>query len=254
MFDSLSASLGASYGLGDDWRIGVNLSRTSRAPAAEELFANGPHAGTEAFEIGDPDFAKERSYGVEAVLRGKGDGYSFEASAYHNWFSNFVFEDRTGAIEDGLPVYQFRQASARYYGFEVQGSATLARIGATALVADALGDYVHARIVDIGPAPRIPPLRVLGGIGVTSPKLDGRIEAEWSDAQRRVAFAETTTRGFTKVNAEINLRPWGSERPLSFAVSANNIFDVAARRHASFLKDFAPLSGRDIRVTARASF
>jgi iron complex outermembrane receptor protein len=34
-------------------------------------------------------------------------------------------------------------------------------------------------------------------------------------------------------------------------LSANNIFDVDARRHASFLKDYAPLAGSDIRVTAR---
>jgi iron complex outermembrane receptor protein len=56
------------------------------------------------------------------------------------------------------------------------------------------------------------------------------------------------------VNAQINIRPWGKDRPLSFALSANNIFDVDARRHASFLKDFAPLAGRDFRITARASF
>jgi iron complex outermembrane receptor protein len=39
----------------------------------------------------------------------------------------------------------------------------------------------------------------------------------------------------------------------SITVSANNIFDVEARRHASVLKDYAPLAGRDIRVTARLS-
>jgi iron complex outermembrane receptor protein len=32
------------------------------------------------------------------------------------------------------------------------------------------------------------------------------------------------------------------------------LFDVNARRHASDLKDYAPLAGRDIRLTARARF
>jgi iron complex outermembrane receptor protein len=253
-FDAVSGSVGASYGLSETWRIGANLSRTVRAPSAEELFSNGPHAGTQAFEVGNPDFAKERSLGVEAVLRGRGEGYTFEASAYHNWFDNFIYEDRTSEVEDGLPVYQFSQAKARYYGFEVQGSATLAKVGAVSLVADALADYVHARIVDFGPAPRIPPLRVLAGIGATSPRIDGRIEVEWTNDQRRITAFETPTDDFTLVNAEINIRPWGRDRPLSFALSANNIFDVDARRHASVLKDFAPLAGRDFRVTARASF
>ena len=253
-FDTVSVSAGASYGLSSDWRGGVNLSRTVRAPSAEELFANGPHGGTQAFEVGDPDFKTERAYGVEATLRSKGAGYSFEASAYHNWFSNFIYEGPTGAIEDGLPVYRFDQASARYYGFEAQGSVDLTSIGTAKIVADALADYVHATIVGAGPAPRIPPLRLLGGLGVNSPKVDVRGEVEWTDAQNRVAAFETPTSGFTLVNAEVNFRPWGNERPLSFALSANNIFDVDARRHASFLKDFAPLAGRDLRVTARASF
>jgi iron complex outermembrane receptor protein len=37
-------------------------------------------------------------------------------------------------------------------------------------------------------------------------------------------------------------------------LSANNIFDVDARRHASFTKDFVPLAGRDLRASARFSF
>jgi len=253
-FDAFSASLGASYGLGGDWRIGANVSRTTRAPSAEELFANGPHAGTEAFEVGNPDFRTERSWGVEAVLRGKGQGYTFEASAYYNWFSNFIYEDLTGEEEDGLPVYQFTQAKARYYGFEVQGSLDVARFGEATLVADGLADYVHANIIGVGPAPRIPPLRLLGGLGMKSPKVDVRGEVEWANDQSRISAFETPTAGYTLVNAEVNVRPWGKERPVSFALSANNIFDVNARRHSSFLKDFAPLAGRDIRISARLSF
>jgi iron complex outermembrane receptor protein len=252
-FDAVSASLGGSYALSSDWRLGINASRTSRAPSAEELFANGPHAGTQAFEIGNPDFKLERSWGLEAVLRGKGNGYTFEASAFYNWFDNFIFDTQTGGVEDGLPVYQSAQAKARYYGFELQGSANLAKLGSMDLVADGLADYVHAEIVDFGAAPRIPPLRLLGGLGLKGTKFDVRGEVEWNDSQKRVTDFETTTRSFTLVNAELNIRPWGDERPLSFALSANNIFDVDARRHASFLKDFAPLSGRDFRITARAS-
>ncbi|GGO98793.1 TonB-dependent receptor [Stakelama pacifica] len=253
-FDAFSASLGASYGFTQNWRLGVNLSRTERAPAAEELFANGPHAGTEAFEVGNANFGLEKSWGAEAILHGSGPGYTFEASAYHTWFSNFIYEDQTGVIEDGLPVYQFRQADARYYGFEVQGSATLAKIGEARIVADGLADYVHAKIDNVGAAPRIPPLRLMGGLGVNTEKFDVRGEVEHSFDQKRVTSFETPTDGFTLVNAEVNYRPWGNARPLSFALSANNIFNVNARRHASFLKDYAPLAGRDIRLSARIDF
>jgi iron complex outermembrane receptor protein len=253
-FDAFSGSIGASYAVAGDWRIGMNVSRTERAPSAEELFANGPHAGTEAFEIGDPNFGTERAWSVEAILRGGGDSYSFEASVFHSWFSNFIYQDLTGAIEDGLPVYRFGQADARYYGFEAQGSLVLARMGEAKLSADALVDYVHATIDGSGPAPRIPPLRVLGGLAYKAPRFDLRGEVEHVTAQNRISPFETRTPGFTVVNAELNLRPWGGQHPLSFALSANNLFDVDARRHASVLKDYAPLAGRDIRVTAKVDF
>ena len=52
------------------------------------------------------------------------------------------------------------------------------------------------------------------------------------------------------VNASVAWKPWGSDRT-SLVLSGNNLFDVLARRHSSFLKDFAPLAGRDIRLTLR---
>lgn len=250
-FDAWSGALGASYELAPEWRLGVNLSRTERAPAAEELFANGPHAGTSAFEIGDPDLRKESAWSLEGILRGKGPGYSFELSAYHSWFGNFIFERATGGIEDGLPVFQISQADARLYGFEVEAKATLARFGPWTLEADALADYVHATITGSGPAPRIPPLRIMGGLELNSSHFNLRGEVERVTAQNRIADFETPTAGYTMVNAELGWRPWGRERPLSLVLSANNLFDVDARRHASFAKDYAPLAGRDIRVTAR---
>ncbi len=253
-FDVFSGSLGASYNLGDGWRLGANLSRTARAPAAEELFANGPHAGTQAFEIGDPRFTTEKSLGGEAILRRAGNDWSVEASAYYTRFSDFIYEDLTGEIEDGLPVFQFRQANARYYGFEVQGEATVARFGEARIVADALVDYVHARIIGVGPAPRIPPLRLLGGLALKARSFDLRGEVERVTKQDRISAFETPTKGYTLVNLEVNVRPFGDDRPLSLALSANNLFDVDARRHASVLKDFAPLSGRDLRISARLEF
>ncbi|MFD1034251.1 TonB-dependent receptor [Sphingomonas hankookensis] len=250
-FDSFSGSLGGSVGLADNVRFGINASHTERAPSAEELFANGPHAGTQAFEIGNPAFAKEISDGLEATLKGSGDGYSFGLSAYHNWFRNFIYENPTGAVEDDLPVFQYSQADARLWGFEAEASARVAKFGETAINLDGLADYTRATIVDRGPAPRIPPLRVLGGIEAQGRMVQVRGEVEHVTRQDRVADLETTTPAYTMVNASVSLRPFGRDSRTTLMVSANNIFDVEARRHASFLKDFAPLAGRDVRVTAR---
>ena len=102
--------------------------------------------------------------------------------------------------------------------------------------------------------PRIPALRVLGGLEAQGERVDARVEVEWTDDQTRVAQFETPTDGFTLVNASLSWRPLPDTKNLTLSLSANNIFDVEARRHASFTKDYVPLAGRDFRLTARASF
>ena len=56
------------------------------------------------------------------------------------------------------------------------------------------------------------------------------------------------------VNASFDWHPYAANPALTLSLTANNIFDVEARRHASDLKDYAPLAGRDIRLTARLGF
>ena len=253
-FSAFSASLGGSFELTDGIRFGLNGSHSQRAPSAEELFANGPHAGTQAFEVGDPDLRKEKSWGLEAIFSAEGDGYSLSASIFRSWFDDYIFEQATGAVEDDLPVFQITQAGARYFGFELEGSVRLASVGGFTLNLDGIADYVRATIKSAGPAPRIPPLRLLGGLEAQSERLQGRVEVERIAAQDRLAPFETRTGGFTMVNASISFQPLRGNRSTSVIFSANNIFDVEARRHSSFLKDVAPLAGRDIRATARISF
>jgi iron complex outermembrane receptor protein len=140
------------------------------------------------------------------------------------------------------------------WGFEFQGTAPLAQAGGFNFVADATADMTRAKIVDGPYVPRIPPLRIRGGLEAQSDRVDARAEVEWTDDQTRIAPFESATKGFTLVNASLTWRPLPDTKNLSLTLAADNIFDVDARRHASFTKDYVPLAGRDIRITARASF
>jgi iron complex outermembrane receptor protein len=102
--------------------------------------------------------------------------------------------------------------------------------------------------------PRIPPLRMIGGIEANGGVVGGRVEIEHVTAQDRIAGFETRTPSYTMVNASLSWKPFGPDQPTTLIVQANNIFDVEARRHASFLKDVAPLFGRDIRLSIRTAF
>lgn len=253
-FDNVSAAFGLGYHIGD-LKIGANISRTGRAPAVEELFSNGPHIATQAYEIGDPDLKSERAWNGELYARFDTPGTAFSATLYTNRFDNFIYEAETGDIEDDLPVFQYFQNDAKVWGVEFQASKRLAIFGNTNLSVDGVADYTRAKISSGGgDVPRIPPLRLLGGVELTNAGFDLRGEVEWSDDQTKTATFETPTDGFTLVNASATWRPFGRDRNIALIASANNIFDVTARRAASFTKDFVPLTGRDFRVTARISF
>jgi iron complex outermembrane receptor protein len=253
-FNAFSVAGGGNYELFSGAKIGLNLSRTTRAPAAEELFSNGPHIATQAYEVGDPTLGKETSLGAEAFVRIDRNRWSFSATAYISRFDNFIYEAATGEEADELPVFRYLQRDATYKGVELEGSARLFQVGGVRVVADVVADYVRATIKGRGPVPRIPPLRVLGGLEAQSGVLDGRVEVEWADDQDRIAAFETPTDGFTLVNASLAWRPFGRDNETVVVLSANNILDTDARRHASFTKDFVPLAGRDIRLSARLSF
>lgn len=252
-FGNVSAAFGIGYNIGD-LKIGTNISRTGRAPSVEELFSNGPHVATQSFEVGNANLTSEKSWNGEVYARYNGSGFDASATLYANHFDSFIYESATGAVEDDLPVFQYFQRKAKIWGVEAEAHANVARIEPFDVVINGVADYTRAEIDGQGPAPRIPPLRLLGGLELQGSKVDLRGEVEWVDAQKRIASFETPTDGFTMVNASATWRPFGSDRNISLIASANNIFNVDARRAASFTKDFVPLSARDFRVSAKFSF
>ncbi len=130
----------------------------------------------------------------------------------------------------------------------------LGTVGVFDINLDGVADYVRATIQGAGPAPRIPPFRLLGGLEAQSDRVNARVEVERVAGQDRIAAFETPTDGYTMVNASLSFHPFGGDNNSVIVLSANNIFDVVARRHASFLKDYAPLAGRDLRISARVTF
>ncbi len=112
--------------------------------------------------------------------------FNLSLTGYSNWFDNFVYSAATGAEEDELPVFQYFQRDARVYGFEAEASARLAQIGGFNIVGDVTADMTRAKIKNAGldrNVPRIPPLRVLGGLEAQGERVDARVEVEWTDDQ-----------------------------------------------------------------------
>ncbi|QNN65385.1 TonB-dependent receptor [Sphingomonas rhizophila] len=253
-FTSLSYSGGASYAFAPSSKVSLSLSRSSRAPSVEELYANGPHAGNAVFEVGNPNLGQEKGIGGELHLHHHAGPITFDATVYRTRYSNFIYQAPTGEIEDDFPVYEYRQGRATYTGFEVQAEAGLGTVSGWKLGAEASADKTRATIRGFGPAPLIPPLRVIGALTAERGPVSTRLEVEHDWSHDRVAPLETATPGFTLINASVEWQPLRERPELTLGLAANNIFDVEARRSTSLLKDYAPLAGRDIRLTARFNY
>lgn len=247
-FTALSVSVGADRHMSDAIRVGGTLFRSERAPSTEELFSNGPHLATEAFEIGDATLGKEVSTGGELSIRHREDGHSLTLNLFYTDYEDFIFQTETGAEQDELPVFQFTAADAEFYGFEVQGALDLYTGSTWSVGVDGLGEYVRATTA-AGNLPRIPPLSVLAGIEARTDALSLRAEVDWNDEQGRTAVFERATDSYTLVNLFTSYS-FGDD--VTFSLGVNNLLDQDARQHTSFLKDLVPLPGRNVRFTVSA--
>jgi iron complex outermembrane receptor protein len=248
-FSTFSGSLGGTYEFAPGWRAGLNLARSARAPSADELFANGPHGGNASFELGDANLTAEKSVGLEATVTYAGQGFNLAATAYGSHFSNFIFQAPTGDVRDDLPVYAFREEPASYTGFEIEADATLGKAAGLTWGVESQADATRVRIRNFGPAPLIPPLRLKGAVSASRGAVAGRIEVEHDFAHTSTAPFELPTAGFTLISASLDWHPFARRPDLTLSLAGDNLFDVNARRSTSLLKDYAPLAGRDIRLT-----
>ena len=244
-FSTFSGSAGLIFTPGDDYVAALNVAYTERAPQASELFADGPHIATRTFEVGDPKLDDETSVGIDLSLRKKTGLVTGGVSLFYNHFDRFISLTPTGGEEDGLPVFEYRDVKAEFYGGELELLFHLVDTESNHLHLDLLTDYVRGKDEDFDDdLPRITPVRYLVGLEYEEEAFGGRIEGLIVDDQDDVAAFETKTDGYEMLNvsAYIKLPVEGME----FFVNGTNLTDEEARVHTSFLKDQVPLRGRSV--------
>jgi len=260
-FTNVSGSASVFWRPQEDLFLGLSVAHNRRAPTEFELFADGPHAGTGAYEIGDPTFRSEKATSFEGTLRWTGDRARLEGHIYRAHYDGYIEQAPTGVLVDDagvidpdgeLPVFLFTQANATFYGGELEGSYAVWKDAAGSLTLEAAYDYVHGKTAG-GPVARIPPYLVTGRVVWGSPRIDAQLEVRYVAEQDRVTAFELPTDDYTLVNARVSFKP-SEDRNLRLFLEGRNLTDVVAREHASFLKDIAPLPGRSIRGGVALNF
>ena len=260
-FDGISGSAGAVWRFAEGYSLTASLSRTERLPTATELFADGPHVATRAFEIGNPELSPEESVGLDLSLKGAGERVSGSFNLFWNDFDGFIYESFTGDLEDGLDVLRFVQRDAEFRGAELAALVRLAEVGDPLspgggghLDLDLRADYVRAELADGTPLPRIPPIRLGAGLSYHQGPWRALAEVRWADSQDRLAANETPTDDYTLVNASLSYRFFAGPTVTDLILRGTNLGDEEARNHVSFLKDQVPLPGRDLSLIVRVAF
>lgn len=252
-FDNWSASAAAFIRPTAGLFLGLSLAHNERAPSEVELFADGVHIATAAYETGDLTLNSEKVTTLEGTAHYDRGRFTGDLHVYHSWYNGFIDERPTGnqfyfeEEDEFFPIYRFVQTDAKFYGFELEGAYALWQDGDRKLSLEGAADYVHAQ-TDFGPAARIPPYSVTGRLAWTSTRFDASAEVRHVGEQDRVANEfELPTDDYTLVNASVAVRPFAQQNVTLFA-EARNLTDEEAREHVSFLKDIAPLPGRNLRV------
>ncbi|HWW12928.1 MAG TPA: TonB-dependent receptor, partial [Brevundimonas sp.] len=239
-----------------DLFLGLSLAHNERAPSEVELFADGLHIATAVYETGDPTLDNEKVSTIEGTVHYDAGKFRGDLHVYASKYDGFIDERDTGAtfVDDGeeFPIFQFVQTGAKFRGFEAEAEYELWSSGDRALSLEGAADYVHAE-TDVGPAARIPPYSVTGRLAWTSTPFDATFEVRHVGEQDRLAAYELGTDCYTLVNLSGVWRPF-SDRKVSVFAEGRNLTDEEAREHVSFLKDIAPLPGRNFRVGVSYSF
>ncbi|MEX1221368.1 MAG: TonB-dependent receptor [Idiomarina sp.] len=287
-FTPVSLSAGLVWDFTPGYNFGVSLSRSQRAPSASELLSFGPHIGTRTYEIGalfslhdegghqhfdltEQAIDLETANNIDLTLRKSQGDIGFILNAFYNQVDNYYYQTATGLFAaDGhdhgnedehgdageqdhageLPVYLFESDDVVLHGFEAQVAWQVTDAFKTSL----FSDYVRASLKDGGDLPRTSPLRFGAKLSYQAHHWTANLDVTRYQEQDNVATRETTTSGYTMLDANVLYDLPFFNRSVAVYLEINNLTDTEARVHTSFLKDIAPRPARSIGVGVRGSF
>jgi len=249
-----SLAVGGLWRFSETMHLSVNLDRAQRVPSAEELFSDGPHIATQSFEIGDPGLDRETAVSGEIGLHVHQGRFDGKVSVYRTNYDDFIYLVDTGEEEDELPVRTWVQGDATFTGWEIEGKLNLVENASGRWDLRLFADGVDAKLDGGGRLPRIAPGRVGADMNWSLGGLRARVGAVRVAEQDDVAEFESPTDGYTLVDAGLAYHWDVGGAGWEAFLEGRNLTDKDARVHTSYLKDFAPLPGRNLAVGVRVSF
>ena len=245
-FSNVSASAGVYFKPVEALFLGLSLSRNGRAPTEAELFAEGPHIATRAFEVGNADLDSEKVTSIEATVHWEQGPWTADMHLFRADYDGFIDLRPTGAEADELPVFAYVQTDAEFHGMEARLDYQAWQSGEDGLTLGLGYDYVRGD-TDLGAPARIPPWSLNGKAELDLGPWTTRLTVRRVGEQDRVTDFELPTDAYTTADLYLGWSP-DREQGLTLYVEGRNLGDAEVREHTSFLKDLTPLPGRNLRA------
>ncbi len=252
-----SLSFGGVRPFGDGYAFVATVAMSDRLPVAEELYSDGPHLASGVVQIGDAALHEETAEHLDVGFRGELERLDWSVTAFHTQYDDFIYLADTGVVDpvDELPIFVYTQADADFSGLEAEVFVRLFAEGANEVDMRLFADYVRGELASGESLPRLPPLRYGARLEYHNDRLLVGLEATRYDDQDEVAPFEEETRGYLLMNTDVRWRLLAvSSMELELFVSGSNLGDEEARKHTSFVKDVAPLPGRNYALGIRSRF
>jgi iron complex outermembrane receptor protein len=157
-WNSLTGNVGLLFHLSEPMALVVNVGRGFRAPSSFDLYSNGVHEGTVAFERGNPNLKTEKSINTDVALRAQNARLSFEIGAFMNVIQDYIYTVPTGTTDSasGFEIFDVTQGDARLTGLE----SALQWHPTNYLHIQGTADYVNGQNTSTDqPLPQMPPFR-----------------------------------------------------------------------------------------------
>ncbi len=269
-YSSATGNVGLLYRVSEPVALVLNVGRGFRAPSTFDLFSNGVHEGTSAFERGDPTLRNETSLNTDIALRVRTADMLLVVGAFLNAIQNYIYTVPTGTSDSasGFEIFDVTQGDARLTGGELSVEYHPAR----AIHVSASADYVRGQNTTTGsPVPKMPPLRATYGIryeprgrgAIRSPFL--QVSGETNARQTRLDPAEAQfyaaafggvgyqSAAYSLFNAGGGFDVAGGGRTLHFSVALHNVFNTSYAEYLSRIKTNARNPGMGRTLNGRVS-
>ena len=243
-----------SRSIGQDIDVSFGLASVERAPSAVELFIDGPHLAAQRYEVGDVTLASERSRNAELSIAYQRGAVFSKFTVFNNQIDDYIYlrdaseldhDDDHDHDHGSLILGNYVQADARFTGFEFEVGTEFEF--PKGLIRLSLGrDQTKAEFDDGTYVPRIAPARNLLEIEANFGRFDASIRYQDVDRQSRTAQNELATAGYESLNMSLGTTLDLGSVAVQATLFGRNLLDDIARRHTSFVKEQAPLPGRNI--------